>query len=548
MMIARRLPSQVQPILAIARTFLLSSLMFYVTFALVGQSQAFARQYALRLGIFRRPENARSMAQHFERLGLEVVVKEGSIKGLGKVSMVYLGYFESIKAAERVAEDLVARGLITEYVIKILPPEEPSPPPKTFVVPPRDRTEKEEPLVITDITFELEKGSKERVLIHGNRRFTPTVFGLEEDPPRLVVDIRGVSRFAKRVSNIPVDGEFIRQIRINLHQGSQTMRVVLDHYPSPERYEVGQIFYEDENIFALEVTRRREDAPSEPLADKEGDAAPRGDDVADGKAELLATTPDRDAAETNSGVSEESTTAAVETRADEGPPPATSTRDTVTHKADSPTATPDDEAGRVDFTEPALDFGIAVDTPAQEQEIESATPAAEDSGQVRLRAKGMNLRPEDVHAMLVGHNFYSSCFDFNTTFCHPAGNFANAFVDNGDETVTDHATKLMWQRGGSPEPLSWLDAKAYVEELNRLEFAGHADWRLPTAEELASTIEVSWKNGDLYVSTVFDNRLRGCWSTDTRGPQRAWKAAFHLGIIIDEPMTYVNGVRAVRSL
>ena len=149
--------------------------------------------------------------------------------------------------------------------------------------------------------------------------------------------------------------------------------------------------------------------------------------------------------------------------------------------------------------------------------------------------------------MLVKYNFYSSCFDFNTAFCNPGGNCENAFVDNGDATVTDHATGLMWQQSGSREPLSWLDAKAYIKEMNRVGFGGHTDWRLPTVEELASTIEISWKNGDLYVSTLFDNRQRACWSADTRGPQRAWKAALHLGIIIDEPMTYVNGVRAVRS-
>jgi hypothetical protein len=521
--------------------------MFFFAFALVGQLQASERRYAIRLGIFRSPENARSMAQELERSGLEAFVREGSIKGLGRVSMVYHGRFESIKGAERVAEDLLAQGLITEYVITILPQEEIFPPPETAAPPPENRSEKEESLVITDITFELKEGSKERVLIHGNRRFTPTVFGLEEDPPRLVVDIRGVRRFAKGVSRIPVDGDFIRQIRINLHRGSQTLRVVLDHHPSSEQYGAGQIFYEDENIFALEVTRKTEEAPAGLQEDKERGAVPLEDDVAAEEAELSPTTPDKDIADPSSREKEEGTTTAVEINADEVPPLTPSADDTVAEQAASPVATPDEEANRMDFAEPAQGFGIAEDTSAKEQEIGSATQATEDSGEVRLRVAATNMRAQDVHAMLVRYNFYSSCFDFNTAFCHPAGDFANAFVDNSDETVTDHATNLMWQRSGSPEPLSWLDAKAYVEELNRLEFAGHTDWRLPTAEELASTIEVSWKNGDLYVSTVFDNRQRACWCSDTRGPQRAWKAAYHLGIIIDEPMTYVNGVRAVRS-
>jgi len=523
-------------------------MMLFFALAVGDQSLASERQYTIRLGIFSHPENARSMAQKLERLGLEAFVRPGSIKGLGRVSMVYHGRFESIKGAERAAEDLQTRGLITEYVITILPREGASPPPERADAQLEDRNRQEASLIISDITFEVEKGIKERVLIHGNRRFTPTVFGLEEDPPRLVVDIRGVRRFAKGVSRIPVNGEFIRQIRINLHHGSQTLRVVLDHHPSPERYEVRQIFYEDENTFALEVKRRTEEAPAELVEEKEGGAVPPKDEVANEEAELLPTTPDKDAADTNSREKEEGTTTAAETNAGEVPPPTPSADDTVAEQADSPASTQEEETNRVDFTEPAQDFGTEEETPAQEQEIGLATQVSEDSGQVRLRVKGMDMGAQDVHAMLVKYNFYSSCFDFNTAFCHPGGDFANTFVDNGDETVTDHATNLMWQRSGSSEPVSWLNAKAYVEELNRLEFAGHTDWRLPTAEELASTIEVSWKNGDLYVSTVFDIRQRACWCVDTRGPQRAWKAAFHLGIIIDEPMAYVNGVRAVRSL
>jgi hypothetical protein len=462
--------------------------------------------------------------------------------------MVYLGRFESIKGAERVAEDLLARGLIAEYVIKILPQPEPSPPPAPAEASPENRSEREESLVITDITVELEEGSKESVLIHGNRRFTPTVFGLEEDPPRLVVDIRGVRRFTKGVSRIPVGGAFIKQIRINLHHGSQTLRVVLDHHPSPDRYGVRQIFYEGENIFVVEVTRKTEETTVEPVKENVADAVPLEDDVAEEADEVLASIRDTDVVGASSEEKVESTTTAAETRADESPPPTPSADGSMAEQADSLMTTPDEEANRVNFAEPAQGVGTEEDTPAQEQEIGPTTQPNEDSGQVRLRAEATNMRTQDVHAMLVRNNFYSSCFDFNTAFCHSAGNFENAYVDNGDETVTDHATGLMWQRSGSPEPLSWLDAKVYVEALNRLGFAGHTDWRLPTAEELASTIEVSWKNGDLYVSTVFDIRQRACWCSDTRGPQRAWKASFHLGIIIDEPMTYVNGVRAVRSL
>jgi hypothetical protein len=258
--------------------------------------------------------------------------------------------------------------------------------------------------------------------------------------------------------------------------------------------------------------------------------------------------PDMDVADAPSAEPTESEATAAETDAVMSPPPSPSPDETVAEQAEPLAVAPDDETDRVNFAEPAQDFSMEEDVPTPEQDVTPATePTEELKQEPRLRVAGLSLKRQDVHAMLVKHNFYSSCLDFNTAFCNPAGGFGNAFVDNGDETVTDHATGLMWQRSGSKQPLSWLDAGAYVEEMNRVGYAGYTDWRLPTAEELASLIETSWKNGDLYLSTVFDNGQRACWSADRRGSQRAWKAGFHLGIIIDEPMTYRNSVRAVRS-
>src|SRR5688572_19605297 len=69
----------------------------------------------------------------------------------------------------------------------------------------------------------------------------------------------------------------------------------------------------------------------------------------------------------------------------------------------------------------------------------------------------------------------------------------NRFTDNGDGTVRDHCTGLMWQKGtadvngdgqsNDQDSLPWCDALAYCENLS---FAGHADWRLPNVRELQS--------------------------------------------------------------
>ncbi len=65
-------------------------------------------------------------------------------------------------------------------------------------------------------------------------------------------------------------------------------------------------------------------------------------------------------------------------------------------------------------------------------------------------------------------------------------NGVNDFGDNGDGTVTDLASGLMWQQADSGTGLNWEQALAYAEGLAT---AGHADWRLPNAKELQSILD-----------------------------------------------------------
>ncbi|MCC6486345.1 MAG: DUF1566 domain-containing protein [Candidatus Hydrogenedentes bacterium] len=62
----------------------------------------------------------------------------------------------------------------------------------------------------------------------------------------------------------------------------------------------------------------------------------------------------------------------------------------------------------------------------------------------------------------------------------------NHFVDNGDGTVSDQATGLMWTKADSGAGMDWEHALAYAENL---EFAGYSDWRLPNAKELQSIVD-----------------------------------------------------------
>ena len=71
----------------------------------------------------------------------------------------------------------------------------------------------------------------------------------------------------------------------------------------------------------------------------------------------------------------------------------------------------------------------------------------------------------------------------------------NDFQDNGDGTVTDRATGLMWMKVDSGRlragrnrdgKLNWQEALAWAENLV---YAGYSDWRLPNVKELQSIVD-----------------------------------------------------------
>ncbi len=68
----------------------------------------------------------------------------------------------------------------------------------------------------------------------------------------------------------------------------------------------------------------------------------------------------------------------------------------------------------------------------------------------------------------------------------------NDFKDNGDGTITDNATGLMWMQDDNGVTLNWEDALDYAEDM---EFAGYSDWRLPNAKELQSIVDYSRSPG-----------------------------------------------------
>ncbi len=85
--------------------------------------------------------------------------------------------------------------------------------------------------------------------------------------------------------------------------------------------------------------------------------------------------------------------------------------------------------------------------------------------------------------------FFAICVRGNTAYGE------NDFVDNGDGTITDRATGLMWDCGDSTLGLNWEDALAFVQMANADNYLGHDDWRLPNIKELQSIVDYTRSPG-----------------------------------------------------
>lgn len=101
------------------------------------------------------------------------------------------------------------------------------------------------------------------------------------------------------------------------------------------------------------------------------------------------------------------------------------------------------------------------------------------------------------------------------------------FVDNGDGTVTDRATHLMWMQLDSRLELnclvSWQKGQEFAKGKNAARFAGHQDWRFPTGSEAKELFDseasnTDWEGCEIHLDPVFP---KGCghttWTSETRG-------------------------------
>lgn len=131
------------------------------------------------------------------------------------------------------------------------------------------------------------------------------------------------------------------------------------------------------------------------------------------------------------------------------------------------------------------------------------------------------------------------------------------FNDNGNGTVTDLATGLIWKRCaeglsgadcaiGTPMQLAWKQALQYAANA---EFAGSSLWRLPNKNELASLIERCCYNPAINALFFPNTPTSWFWSSSPYVGyyDRAWYVYFSYGDVYYTSKDYAWYVRLVRG-
>jgi hypothetical protein len=128
-----------------------------------------------------------------------------------------------------------------------------------------------------------------------------------------------------------------------------------------------------------------------------------------------------------------------------------------------------------------------------------------------------------------------------------------SYADNGDGTITDNNTKLMWERKSADSTINSKDTtymwgNAFAVHMAGLNagagFAGHTDGRLPNIKELQSIVNYetglvspAFNNdcavGPCTVLTCSGTSMNDTWSSTTYaiGPAHAWVVQFGSGLV-----------------
>jgi len=142
--------------------------------------------------------------------------------------------------------------------------------------------------------------------------------------------------------------------------------------------------------------------------------------------------------------------------------------------------------------------------------IFSATTGCTQEQEELLNSDSNNQTTTSTGNYILVDTGQNSCYDNSETISYPEpsepfyGQDAQyngnqpSYQDNGDGTITDLVTGLMWAQDQSSRTMRWEETFSYCESLTT---GGYTDWRMPTVKELWSIRDFS--TGWPWVDTTY---------------------------------------------
>ncbi|MCI5219362.1 MAG: DUF1566 domain-containing protein [Candidatus Electrothrix sp. LOE2] len=143
----------------------------------------------------------------------------------------------------------------------------------------------------------------------------------------------------------------------------------------------------------------------------------------------------------------------------------------------------------------------------------------------------------------------------------PASTPDSRLVDNGNGTITDLKTGLMWKQclegvsgnlceTGSPSSFTWQEALQQPGVVNNAGgFAGYTDWRLPNIRELDTLVEEQCYDPAINLNRFPNTPSSGVWSGSPNAgySDGAWLVNFNGGSSGYGGRVNYDAVRLVRG-
>jgi hypothetical protein len=152
------------------------------------------------------------------------------------------------------------------------------------------------------------------------------------------------------------------------------------------------------------------------------------------------------------------------------------------------------------------------------------------------------INDDEIADVLKKWNFFDS--EHNVS-----GKFENSLISSGNpEVIIDQRTSLMWQRDGL-DIHSIRTIQRNIKELNKDNFAGFSDWRLPTMEEAMSLMEPEKNVKDVFLNPCFSKEQPFIFVAAQRKPGGYWFVDYKQGRAFWSSGTIPGGFgRLVRTL